>query len=53
MTCYSSNNDVNVITRHARLGHIGKDLMNMLVKEGHLGCFTKIEMTTCENCIAG
>ena len=26
--------------------------MNRLVKEGHLGSSTKIEMSTCENCLA-
>lgn len=53
MACYSSNNDVDVITWHARLGHIGQDRMNRLAKEGHLGPFSKIEMPTCENCLAG
>ena len=52
MTCYSSNNDIDVILWHARLGHIGQDRMNKLAKEGHLGSFTKIEMRTCENCLA-
>ncbi|XP_075088370.1 uncharacterized protein LOC142170372 [Nicotiana tabacum] len=53
MTYYFSNNDVDVITWHARLGHIGKNRMNRWAKEGHLGSFSKIEMTTCENCLAG
>ena len=52
MACYSSNNDVDVITWHARLGHIGQDRMNRLAKEGHLGSLSKIEMSTCENCLA-
>ena len=48
MTCYLSNNDVDVIKWHARLGHIGKDWMNRMVKEGHLSSFTKIDKPTCE-----
>jgi len=53
MACYSSNNEIDVITWHARLGHIGQDRMNRLAKEGHLGPFSKIDMPTCENCLAG
>ena len=52
MTCYSSNNDGDVVTWHARLGHIGGDQMNRLEKEGNLGFFTKSEMSTCEKCLA-
>ncbi|KAH0720304.1 hypothetical protein KY284_005334 [Solanum tuberosum] len=33
MTYYSSNTDIDVITGHARLGHIGQDRMNRLTKE--------------------
>ncbi|KAF3638907.1 hypothetical protein FXO37_24173 [Capsicum annuum] len=53
MSYYSSNNDVNIITWHARLSHIGQDRMNRLAKEGHLGSFSKIEMPTYQNCLAG
>lgn len=50
MTYYSSNNDIDVTTWHARLGHIiGQDQMNRLAKEGHLSPFSKIDMPTCEN----
>jgi len=48
MAYYSSNNDVDVIIWHARLGHIGQDRMSRLAKEGHLDPFSKIEMPTCE-----
>lgn len=47
VTCYSSNNDIDVITWSARLGHIGRDRMNRLEKEGHVSPFTKIDMPTC------
>ncbi|XP_019261101.1 PREDICTED: uncharacterized protein LOC109239051 [Nicotiana attenuata] len=53
MAYYSSNNDIDVITWHARLGHIGQDRMNRLANEVHLGSFSKIDMPTCENCLAG
>lgn len=33
MSCYSSNNDVHILTWHAILGHIGKDRMNRLAKK--------------------
>lgn len=46
MACYSSNNDINVIKWHERLGHIGKDRMNRLEKE-HIGSFTKSNLPTC------
>ena len=42
MSCYSSNNDLDIITWHARLGYIGQDRMNRLEKEEHLGSFSKI-----------
>ena len=49
----SSNTWDNVIIWHARLGHIGQERMNRLVRENLLGQFTKIDMPTCEYCLAG
>ena len=42
----------NVIKWHARLGHIGQERMNRLARENLLGQFTKIDMPTCEYCLA-
>ena len=44
-------NDVNV--RHARLGHIGQQRMNILTREGLLENLTKVDLSTCEHCLAG
>ena len=44
-------NDVEV--QHARLSHIGQSRMNRLAKEGLLGTLDKIELSTCEHCLAG
>ena len=49
----SDNINIDVYTWHARLGHIGQDRMSRLAKEGLLGLLTKIEMSICENCLAG
>ena len=49
----SNNINIDVYTRHARLGHIGQDRMRRLAKEGLLGSLTKIKMSICENCLAG
>ncbi|OMO92476.1 hypothetical protein CCACVL1_06836 [Corchorus capsularis] len=38
---------------HARLGHIGQDRMNRLVREGLLGPLAKVSLPTCEHCLAG
>ena len=46
-----SNNDVNIW--HARLGHIGQQRMDRLAKEGLLGQIEKVNLSTCENCLAG
>lgn len=39
MTCYTGNNDIDVITGHAKLGHIGQERINILEK-GHLDSFS-------------
>ena len=41
------------ITWHARLGHIGQERMNRLAKENLLGQLSKVDMSTCEYCLAG
>ena len=41
------------ITWHARLGHIGQERMNILAKENLLGQLSKVDMSTCEYCLAG
>ena len=46
-----SNNDVNIW--HARLGHIGQQRMDRLAKEGLLGQIEKVNLSTCENYLAG
>ena len=38
---------------HARLSHIGPSQMNRLAKEGLLGNLNKVELSTCEHCLAG
>ena len=43
----------NVIIWHVRLGHIGQERMNRLVRENLLSQFTKIDMSTCEYYLAG
>ena len=53
LTTTSRNTCDNVIIWHARLGHIGQERMNGLVRENRLGQFTKINMSTCEYCLAG
>ncbi|KAK2973062.1 hypothetical protein RJ640_023559 [Escallonia rubra] len=40
-------------TWHARLGHIGQDRMTRLAREGLLGPLTKVNLQTCEACLAG
>ena len=49
----SNNNEIDVITWHARLGHIGQETMYRLARKGMLGPFTKIELPICENCLVG
>ena len=38
---------------HARLGNIGQQRMDRLEKEGLLGQIEKVNLSTCENCLAG
>ncbi|KAK2966774.1 hypothetical protein RJ640_020617 [Escallonia rubra] len=40
-------------TWHARLGQIGQDRMTRLAKEGLLGPLAKVNLQTCEACLAG
>ena len=49
----SSVSDDNVNVWHARLGHIGQQRMNRLAKEGFLGNINKVDLPTCEHCLAG
>ena len=49
----SSNNEIDVITWHARLGHTRQERMHRLAREGMLGPLTKVELPICENCLAG
>ncbi|KAL0437841.1 UNVERIFIED_CONTAM: Copia protein [Sesamum radiatum] len=37
---------------HARLGHIGQERMTRLAREGLLGSLTKVNLPTCEPCMA-
>ncbi|KAK2966916.1 hypothetical protein RJ640_000544 [Escallonia rubra] len=39
-------------TWHARLGHIGQDRMTRLAREGLLGPLAKVNLQTCEACLA-
>ena len=47
------NYENNVDVWHARLGHIGQSRMNRLAKEGLLGSFNTVELSTCEHCLIG
>ena len=49
----SNNNEIDAITWHAKLGHIGQETMYRLARKGMLGPFTKIELPICEKCLAG
>jgi len=46
-------NDSNIITWHARLGHIGQDRLYRLARVGLLGSLTNEELPICEHCFAG
>ena len=48
----SRNTCDNVIIWHAKLRHIRQERMNRLARENLLGQFTKIDMPTCEYCLA-
>ena len=48
-----SSNNIDSATWHARLGHIGRDRMTRLAREGLLGSLTKVYLQLCEPCLAG
>lgn len=43
----SSNNKKGIMTWHARLGHIGQEIMYRLTREAMLGRLTKVELPIC------
>jgi len=45
--------DNNLTLWHARLGYIGQNRMYRLAREGLLGNIDKIDLPTCEHCLAG
>jgi transposase InsO family protein len=47
------NMTISSSTWHARLGHIGKDRMTRLAREGLLGPLAKVDVPICEPCLAG
>ena len=47
------SNNIDSATWHARLGHIGRDRMTRLAREGLLGSLTKVDLQLCEPCLAG
>ena len=47
------NKNVDSVTWHARLGHIGRDRMTRLAREGLLGPLAKVDLPVCEPCLAG
>jgi hypothetical protein len=47
-----TQNDYDEMNWHARLGHIGQDRMTRLAREGLLGPFAKVNLPTCEHCLA-
>ena len=49
----SSNNEIDAITWHARLGHIRQERMHRLARQGLLGLLTKVELLIYENCLTG
>ena len=49
----ANNDDIsNSIMWHARLGHIGKDRLARLAREGLLGSITNVSLPMCELCLA-
>jgi hypothetical protein len=46
-------NDSNIITWHARLGHIGQDRLHRLTRAGLLGSLAKEELPIYELCLTG
>ena len=49
----SDNASNNSIIWHARLGHIGQEMMTRLVREGLMGDLAKVTLSTCEHCLVG
>ena len=47
------SNNIDFATWHARLGHIGRDMMTQLAREGLLCPLTKVDRQLCEPCLAG
>ena len=47
------SNNIDSAIWHARLGHIGKDRMTWLAREGLLGSLTKVDLQLCEPCLPG
>ena len=47
-----SSNNIDFSTWHARLGHIGRDRMTRLAREGLSGSLTKVDLQLCELCLA-
>jgi hypothetical protein len=48
-----TQNDHDEMNWHARMGHIGQDRMTRLTREGLLSPLTKVNLPTCEHCLAG
>ena len=48
-----SSNNIDSATWHARLGHIGRDRMTRLAREGLLSSLTKVDLQLCEPCLTG
>ena len=49
----TGSNNIVSITWHARPGHIGRDRMTRLAREGLLGSLTKVDLQLYEPCLAG
>ena len=47
------NMTISSSTWHARLGHIGKNRMTRLAREGLLGPLAKVDLPICKPCLAG
>ena len=53
MITSSHNSELDVNLWHARLGHIGQNRIDRLVKQGLLPNYDKVDLFTCEHCLAG
>ena len=53
MITSSHNSEIDVNLWHARLGHIGQNRIDRLVKQGLLPNYDKVDLFTCEHCLAG